>query len=105
MAPLIRAILSNLLGEEDAQAIDIISNEVKIESNGKWSIQYRHPTRFVIISCINDVMLTIETVGLIADMDMTSPRRFCHTVICLIGQHCFSSGTACRVSGAICPIR
>ncbi|KZT36146.1 hypothetical protein SISSUDRAFT_1050258 [Sistotremastrum suecicum HHB10207 ss-3] len=44
MAPLIRAILSNLIGEEEAAKIDIISNDVKIEQDGKWSIQYRHPS-------------------------------------------------------------
>lgn len=43
MAPLIRAVLSNLIGEEDASQIDIISNDVKIHENGKWEIAYRHP--------------------------------------------------------------
>jgi len=44
MAPIIRAVLSNLLGENDAKDIDIISNDVEIDSDGKWSIKYRHPT-------------------------------------------------------------
>jgi 2,3-diketo-5-methylthio-1-phosphopentane phosphatase len=44
MAPIIRAVLSNLLGEEDAKDIDIISNDVIKEPGGKWSIKYRHPT-------------------------------------------------------------
>jgi len=44
MTPIIRAVLSNLIGEEDAQTIDIISNEIKIEADGSWSIIYRHPT-------------------------------------------------------------
>jgi 2-hydroxy-3-keto-5-methylthiopentenyl-1-phosphate phosphatase len=45
MAPIIRAVLSNLVGEDDAKNIDIISNDVTIEPDGKWSIKYRHPTR------------------------------------------------------------
>lgn len=45
MAPLIRAVLSNLIGEEEAQHIEIISNDVKINEDGSWKIQYRHPTR------------------------------------------------------------
>ncbi|KAG9099519.1 hypothetical protein FRC06_005191 [Ceratobasidium sp. 370] len=43
MAPLIRAVLSNLIGEEDAATIDIISNDVRIEEDGSWHIVYRHP--------------------------------------------------------------
>ncbi|KAH9933028.1 HAD-like domain-containing protein [Fomitopsis serialis] len=44
MAPLIRAVLSNLVGEEDASKIDIVSNEIIIHPDGKWEIQYRHPS-------------------------------------------------------------
>ncbi|TDL25297.1 hypothetical protein BD410DRAFT_785208 [Rickenella mellea] len=44
MAPLIRAVLSNLIGEENSKQIDIVSNDVKVDSNGKWQIMYRHPT-------------------------------------------------------------
>ncbi len=47
MEPLIRAVLSNLIGEEDAAHIDIVSNHVKELPDGKWEIQYRHPTRYV----------------------------------------------------------
>ncbi|KAG8922296.1 hypothetical protein FRC03_004550 [Tulasnella sp. 419] len=43
MEPLIRAILANLVGEEDAKLIDIIANSVRLEENGKWHIVYRHP--------------------------------------------------------------
>ncbi|KAG9127712.1 hypothetical protein FRC07_010477 [Ceratobasidium sp. 392] len=43
MAPLIRAVLSSLIGEEDAARIDIISNDVRIEADGSWHIVYRHP--------------------------------------------------------------
>ncbi|KAI0823489.1 HAD-like domain-containing protein [Trametes gibbosa] len=44
MAPLIRAVLSNLIGEEDSQTIEIVSNEVEVQPDGKWEIKYRHPT-------------------------------------------------------------
>ncbi|TFK46476.1 hypothetical protein OE88DRAFT_1687581 [Heliocybe sulcata] len=44
MAPLIRAVLSNLIGEEDAKEIEIISNDVEVKSDGTWEIKYRHPT-------------------------------------------------------------
>ncbi|KAJ6579381.1 HAD-like domain-containing protein [Mycena sp. CBHHK59/15] len=44
MAPIIRAVLSNLVGEEAAKRIDIIANDVDVEPNGKWSIKYRHPS-------------------------------------------------------------
>jgi 2-hydroxy-3-keto-5-methylthiopentenyl-1-phosphate phosphatase len=47
MAPLIRAVLSNLIGEEDAKTIDIISNDVDIQPDGSWNIKFRHPTRSV----------------------------------------------------------
>ena len=48
MAPIIRAVLSKLIGEEDAQTIEIISNDVNLKGDGKhhWNIQYRHPTRY-----------------------------------------------------------
>lgn len=46
MAPLIRAVLSNLIGEEDAKTIDIISNEVDLgPADGEWYIKFRHPSR------------------------------------------------------------
>jgi len=44
MAPLIRAVLSNLIGEEDAKDIEIISNDVDVYPDGKWAIKYRHPS-------------------------------------------------------------
>lgn len=44
MAPLIRAVLSNLIGEEDAKEIEIVANDVIIQEDGKWEIQYRHPS-------------------------------------------------------------
>ena len=45
MAPLIRAVLSKHIGDKEANEIEIISNDVKIEPNGKWRIKYRHPSR------------------------------------------------------------
>jgi len=44
MAPLIRAILSKHIGDEEAKEIEIISNDVEIKSDGKWQIKYRHPS-------------------------------------------------------------
>ncbi|CAK5268907.1 unnamed protein product [Mycena citricolor] len=44
MAPSIRAVLSNLLGDEVAERIDIIANDVEIQPDGKWTIKYRHPS-------------------------------------------------------------
>ncbi|KAI0676188.1 HAD-like domain-containing protein [Trametes maxima] len=44
MAPLIRAVLSSLIGEDDARAIEIVSNEVDVRPDGSWEIKYRHPT-------------------------------------------------------------
>ena len=48
MAPIIRAVLSNLIGEEDSNTIEIVSNEVDVREDGTWSIKYRHPTRCVV---------------------------------------------------------
>lgn len=45
MAPIIRAVLSELLGEAAADDIEIIANDVIIEPNGKWHIKFRHPSR------------------------------------------------------------
>lgn len=45
MAPLIRAVLSKLIGDEQAQEIEIIANDVDIRENGTWEIKYRHPSR------------------------------------------------------------
>ncbi|KAJ7268218.1 HAD-like domain-containing protein [Mycena haematopus] len=44
MAPSIRAVLSNLGDEEVANSIDIIANDVEIQSDGKWHIKFRHPS-------------------------------------------------------------
>lgn len=45
MTPTIRAVLSNLFGEE-ADNIEIIANDIKELGGDKWTIQYRHPTRY-----------------------------------------------------------
>jgi 2-hydroxy-3-keto-5-methylthiopentenyl-1-phosphate phosphatase len=47
MAPMIRAVLSNLLGEQ-ANEIEIIANDVNVKSDGEWEIKYRHPTRWAL---------------------------------------------------------
>ncbi|WFD31844.1 hypothetical protein MSPP1_002884 [Malassezia sp. CBS 17886] len=47
MDPIIRSIFANLIGEEDASHIDIISNDVRFTDAANqgetWEIQYRHP--------------------------------------------------------------
>lgn len=45
MAPLIQAVLSKHIGDEEAKEIEIISNDVDILPDGKWRIKYRHPSR------------------------------------------------------------
>ena len=45
MAPLIRVVLSNLLGDVAANEIEIIANDVIVFPDGKWDIEFRHPTR------------------------------------------------------------
>jgi len=44
MAPFIRAVLSNLLGDTAANEIEIISNDVIVFPDGKWEIKFRHPS-------------------------------------------------------------
>lgn len=44
MAPLIRAVLSNLLGDAAANEIEIIANDVTVFPDGKWEIKFRHPS-------------------------------------------------------------
>ncbi|KAJ3508804.1 hypothetical protein NLJ89_g5552 [Agrocybe chaxingu] len=44
MAPLIRAVLANLVGEDSANEIEIIANDVKVSPDGKWEIMFRHPS-------------------------------------------------------------
>ncbi|KAK4704980.1 2-hydroxy-3-keto-5-methylthiopentenyl-1-phosphate phosphatase, partial [Phenoliferia sp. Uapishka_3] len=43
MVPIIRAIMENLVGVEDAAKIDIIANDVEIKEDGSWTIKFRHP--------------------------------------------------------------
>ena len=49
MVPIIRSIFSNLIGEEEANKIDVVANDVKFtdpEKVGKtWELVYRHPDR------------------------------------------------------------
>jgi len=44
MTPTIRAVLTNLVGDESANEIEIISNDVDIKPDGTWEIKFRHPT-------------------------------------------------------------
>lgn len=49
MVPIIRSIFSNLIGEEEANKIDVVANDVKFtdpEKVGKtWELVYRHPDK------------------------------------------------------------
>ena len=45
MEPLIRAVLTNAVGEEDSKRIDIIANTSVVNADGTWDISYRHPSR------------------------------------------------------------
>lgn len=87
MEPLIRAVLSNLIGEEDSKTIEIIANDVKIESDLSWNIQFRHPTRYTTSWCWVEVLNTEYSLKVFfnaAATVTTSPRPFCHTESFLI---------------------
>jgi 2-hydroxy-3-keto-5-methylthiopentenyl-1-phosphate phosphatase len=48
MEPLIRGILSNLIGQKDAEEIEIIANYADLGPSGRgekgeWTIRFRHP--------------------------------------------------------------
>ncbi|PVG01335.1 hypothetical protein CPB86DRAFT_97953 [Serendipita vermifera] len=43
MTPWIRAVLSKLIGEEEASKIEVICNDVEYDANGRWHIKFRHP--------------------------------------------------------------
>jgi len=49
MTPIIRSILANLIGDEEAASIDVISNEVKFtdpeQKGDTWELVYRHPDK------------------------------------------------------------
>lgn len=49
MTPIIRSIFANLIGDEKANKVDVISNDVKfIDPEGKgdtWELVYRHPNK------------------------------------------------------------
>jgi 2-hydroxy-3-keto-5-methylthiopentenyl-1-phosphate phosphatase len=45
MEPVIRHLLASLVGEEQAREIEIISNDVRVDADGRWHIQFRHPER------------------------------------------------------------
>ncbi|KZV79440.1 hypothetical protein EXIGLDRAFT_688717 [Exidia glandulosa HHB12029] len=44
MEPLIRAVLTSQVGEEDSKRIDIIANTTIVNEDGTWDISYRHPS-------------------------------------------------------------
>ncbi|KAF7289848.1 hypothetical protein MIND_01359200 [Mycena indigotica] len=44
MAPIIRAVLRNIVGDDVADTIDIIANDVEVKEDGTWAIKFRHPS-------------------------------------------------------------
>lgn len=46
MKPIIKHLLTSLVGEDSIDKIDIISNEVDIDSNQEWKIVYRDESSF-----------------------------------------------------------
>jgi len=42
MAPVIRAVWSKHIGDEEAKEIEINSNDVEIQPEEKWQIKWRH---------------------------------------------------------------
>jgi len=46
MKPIIKALLQSLVGEESIDQIEIISNDVKVNDDGTWEIQYIDETPF-----------------------------------------------------------
>lgn len=46
MKPIIKHLLTSLVGEDSIHKIDIISNEVEIDSDDKWRIVYRDDSSF-----------------------------------------------------------
>ena len=109
MAPLIRAVLSTLIGEQDASEIEIIANEVDIFHDGKWDIHYRHPSRWVqlaerrhapngsgVLKFFETLCLPIPRIPVV--LDMTSPKPFSRTAVSRSLPSYFSLVTACQVS-------
>jgi len=43
MMPIIKALLTNYLGEEEASQITVIANDVKYREDGSWTIVFRNP--------------------------------------------------------------
>ena len=94
MAPLIRAVLSKHIGDEEAKEIEIISNDVEILPDGKWRIKYRHPSRYAGWYADD---LAVYPLLPIADMATTSPGQSCHTKNFPTHQLCSSSETVYQV--------
>jgi hypothetical protein len=95
MTPIIRAVLSNLVGDEDAKDIDIISNDVIIHPDGKWDIKYRHPTRCDWFYLVHVEDMIHRMVAAITGM--INHRQFFHTRPFRTLLFCFSSETVYRV--------
>lgn len=46
MTPIIRALLETLVGEEAANTIPIVSNDINFKDDGSWAIQFRDESDF-----------------------------------------------------------
>ena len=46
MEPLIRALLRTLVGEKEANQIQIVSNQVNIKPSGEWNIVFHDNSHF-----------------------------------------------------------
>lgn len=94
MAPFIRAVLSKHIGDKEANEIEIISNDVDIQPDGKWRIKYRHPSRWVDgVFFSGDMIIDFLVVG----MATTSPERYCLTGSFPAHQLCSSLETEYQV--------
>ena len=78
MAPLIRAVLSNLIGEEAAKTIHIISNEAEVKPDGKWELKFRHPNRYLApFPTVCPASMNLLMVAWTVVTGTTSLRQFC----------------------------
>ena len=108
MAPIIRAVLTNLISAEEASSINIIANDVEYTDEAQegktWKIVYRHPERSVPLRCgikrlfglcAHEVVSGFD--GSTVDMVMTSPRPSCLIGTCLPSLPCSSVETVYQV--------
>ncbi|KAF8830763.1 hypothetical protein HHX47_DHR2000935 [Lentinula edodes] len=96
MTPTIRAVLTNLVGEESANEIEIISNDVELRPDGTWGIKFRHPTRRVKMLLIT--YLAEQSFAYLVVSAMTNLKPFYPIAIWNTLQHYFSLEMAYQVN-------